>query len=153
MSPPSTKHGDSGIQLNSKTGAGCPGAFTRRLPTTNTYYSKCSVSVVDQTQSRTDIPARRGYIKLLSAIVLEPQNPGEIKRREVSWTLTQKLDTFSGPGEIKRREVALDPQVSPEEIKSRGVELDSESWTSLASVVTQRQCYGHCPCNSAPHSS
>ena len=40
--------------------------------------------------------------------------PGEIKRSEVSWTLTKKLDTFAGPGEIKRRErVALDPQVSP----------------------------------------
>ena len=46
--------------------------------------------------------------------------PGEIKRREVSWTLTKKLDTFAGPGEIKRRE---DPQVSPEEIKNREMEL------------------------------
>ena len=51
------------------------------------------------------------------------QSPGEIKRREVSWTLTKKLDTFAGPGEIKGREVVLDPQVSPEEIKSREVEL------------------------------
>ena len=41
------------------------------------------------------------------------QSPGEIKRREVSWTLTKKLDAFAGPGEIKRREVVLDPQVSP----------------------------------------
>ena len=49
--------------------------------------------------------------------------PREIKRREVSWTLTKKLDTFAGPGEIKRREVVLDAQVSPEEIKSREVEL------------------------------
>ena len=48
------------------------------------------------------------------------QSPGEIKRREVSWTLTKKLDTFAGPGEIKRREVVLDPQVSPEENKIRG---------------------------------
>ena len=48
----------------------------------------------------------------------------------------------------------LDPQaVSPEEIMSREVELGSESWTSFASVVTQQQCYGHCPCDSAPHSS
>ena len=38
--------------------------------------------------------------------------PGEIKRREVSWTLTKKLDTFTGPGEIKWREVVLDPQVT-----------------------------------------
>ena len=41
----------------------------------------------------------------------------------MSWTLTKKLDTFAGPGEIKRRAVVLDPQVSPEEIKSREVEL------------------------------
>ena len=41
----------------------------------------------------------------------------------MSWTLTKKLDAFAGPGEIKRREVVLDPQVSPEEIQSREVEL------------------------------
>ena len=51
---------------------------------------------------------------------------GEIKRREVSWTLTKKLDTFAGPGEIERREVVLDPQVSPEEIKRRDVVLDPQ---------------------------
>ena len=27
-------------------------------------------------------------------------SPGEIKRREVSWTLTKKLDAFAGPGQI-----------------------------------------------------
>ena len=42
------------------------------------------------------------------------QRPAEIKRREVSWTLTKKLDTSAGQGEIKRREVVLDPQASPE---------------------------------------
>ena len=52
------------------------------------------------------------------------------KRREASWTLTKKLDTFAGPGEIKRREVVLD------------VELGPESWTSFALVVTQQQCCG-----------
>ena len=36
------------------------------------------------------------------------------------------------PGEIKRREVELDPQVSPEEIMSREVELGCESWISFA---------------------
>ena len=51
------------------------------------------------------------------------QSPGEIKRREVSWTLAKTLDAFAGPGEIERREVVLDPQVSPEKIKSREVEL------------------------------
>ena len=59
----------------------------------------------------------------------------------------KKLVTFVGPGEIKRREVVLDPQVSPEEIMSREMELGPESWTSFASVVTQQQCYGHCPCD------
>ena len=32
------------------------------------------------------------------------ESPGEIKRREVSWTLRKKLDTFAGPCEIKRRD-------------------------------------------------
>ena len=41
----------------------------------------------------------------------------------------------------------LDPQVSPEEITSGEVELGCESWTSFASLVTQQQCYGHCPCD------
>ena len=40
----------------------------------------------------------------------------------MSWTL-KKLDTFAGPGEIKKREMVLGPQVSPEEIKIRKVEL------------------------------
>ena len=61
---------------------------------------------------------------------------------------------FAGPGEIKRREVVLDPQAeNPGEIKSREVELVSESWTSFASFVLQQTCYGHCPCDSAPHGS
>ena len=73
---------------------------------------------------------------------------GEIKRREVSWTLMKKLDTFVGPGEIKRREVVLDPQVSPEEIMSREVELGSESWTSFwLQVVTQQRRTRHCQCD------
>ena len=38
-----------------------------------------------------------------------------------------------GPGEIKMREVVLDPEVSPEEIMSREVELGCESWTFFAS--------------------
>ena len=41
----------------------------------------------------------------------------------MSWTLTKKLDASAGPGEIKRREAVLDPQVNPEEIKSREVKL------------------------------
>ena len=38
--------------------------------------------------------------------------PGEVKRREVSWTLMKKLDSLAGPGKIKRREVVLDPQLA-----------------------------------------
>ena len=75
------------------------------------------------------------------------ESPGEIKSREVV------LAHQESPGEIKRREVVLAHQESPGEIKSREVELGSESWTSFASVVPQQQCYGHCPCDSAPHSS
>ena len=52
------------------------------------------------------------------------------------------------------REVVLDPQVSPEEIMSMEVGLGCESWISLLlQVVTQQQCNGHCPCDSAQHSS
>ena len=41
---------------------------------------------------------------------------------------SQKEVRFSFVGlEIKRREVVLDPQESPEEMKSREVELGSES--------------------------
>ena len=45
----------------------------------------------------------------------------------------------------------LDPQVSPEEIMSREVELGCESVGLLSlRVVPQQQCNGHCPCDSAP---
>ena len=47
----------------------------------------------------------------------------QARSRGGRWTLTKKLGTFAGPGEIMRREVVLDPQVSPEEIKRREVEL------------------------------
>ena len=33
-------------------------------------------------------------------------DPGEMKRRKVSWTLTKKLDIFADPGEMKRSEVS-----------------------------------------------
>ena len=46
---------------------------------------------------------------------------------------TRKTVTNRVPGETKRREVELVPQVSPEEIMSREVELGCESWTSFAS--------------------
>ena len=41
------------------------------------------------------------------------------------------------PGEDKRRKVELDPQVSPEEIMSKEVELGSESRTSFGSRIKQ----------------
>ena len=41
------------------------------------------------------------------------------------WTNIELL--YRVPGEIKRREAELDPQVSPEEIMSREVELGCES--------------------------
>ena len=47
--------------------------------------------------------------------------------------LVSSVLSYTVPGEIKRREVELDPQVSPEEIMSREVELGCESWTSFAS--------------------
>ena len=45
----------------------------------------------------------------------------------------------------------LDPRESPEE-QGGGAGLRKLD-LSFASVVTQQQFYGHCPCESAPHSS
>ena len=53
----------------------------------------------------------------------------------MSWTLRKKSDTFAGPGEIKRREVVLDPQESPEEIKSREVELARKAGLLLLQLL------------------
>ena len=47
--------------------------------------------------------------------------------------IKEKEKKVGVPGEIKRREVELDPQVTPEEIMSREVELGYESWTSFTS--------------------
>ena len=63
-----------------------------------------------------------------------------------SWTLKRAQE------EIKRREVELDSQEN--QARSRGGRW---SWAqkvglSFASVVPQQLCYGHCPCDSAPHS-
>ena len=61
------------------------------------------------------------------------QSPGEIKTREVNWTLTNKLDSFAGPGEIKTREVnwtltnKLDSFAGPGEIKRREVRVQVRS--------------------------
>ena len=77
---------------------------------------------VDTSQSPGEIK-RREVSWTLSKNLDAFAGPGEIKRREVSWTLTKKLDALAGPGEIKRREAVLDPQAGTEEIKSREVKL------------------------------
>ena len=53
-------------------------------------------------------------------------SPGEIKKREVSWTLTKKLDFHLRVQAIK--------------IKSREVELGSESWTCLLLQLFLNSC-------------
>ena len=60
--------------------------------------------------------------------------------------------SFAGPGEIKRREVVLDPQESPEEIKSRQAELGSESWTCLLLQLFLRSSATDIVLATAPHS-
>ena len=59
----------------------------------------------DGAESRRD-QEEGGELDSHEEVRLSFAGPGEIKRREVSWTLTKKLDTFAGPGEIKRREVS-----------------------------------------------
>ena len=74
-------------------------------------------------------------LRLLLLLLLLLQSPGEIKRREVSWTLTKKLAQ-------KRSRTGRWCWAR-----------ERESWTSLASVVSQRRTYGHCRCDSVLHSS
>ena len=57
------------------------------------------------------------------------------------------------PGEIKRRGVELDPQVSPEEIMSREVELGCDFFRFGLFLNSSQQCNGNCPCDSAQHGS
>ena len=59
----------------------------------------------------------------------------------MNWTLTKKLEAFVGLGEISRMEV------SPEEIKSREVELGLKVGFFFAPVVSQRWSYGRCLCD------
>ena len=63
--------------------------------------------------------------------------------------------SFAGPGEIKgKEEVVRDPQESPgERTRARGGARLRKLDLSFASVVSQQLCYGHCPCDSAPHGS
>ena len=48
--------------------------------------------------------------------------------------------SFAGPAEIERMKRVLDPQESPGEIKSREVELGSESWTCLLLQLFPNSC-------------
>ena len=61
--------------------------------------------------------------------------------------------SFAGPGEIKRREVVLDPQESPEEIKSREAELGSECWTRLLLHLFPNSSATHIVFVTTPNSS
>ena len=66
--------------------------------------------------------------------------PGEIKR--VSGAIKRVPDEIKRVSSEIMREVELDPQVSPEEIMSREVELGCESWiffpSGCSSAAVQR---------------
>ena len=55
----------------------------------------------------------------------------------MGWTLTKKVRRICGSRRDEEEGGGAGPS-SPEEIKSREVELGSESWTSFALVVTQQ---------------
>ena len=66
----------------------------------------------------------------------DQEKGGELDSHEEARLKGGELDSheearlsFAGPGEIRKTEVVLDPQESPEEIKSSEVELSSEFWT------------------------
>ena len=60
--------------------------------------------------------------QLLAAVSESVCPKSNINIRRLKYN-TQRHAHFQSPGEIKRLEVVLDPQVSPEEIKSWEVEL------------------------------
>ena len=79
--------------------------------------------------------------------------PGEIKRREVSWTLMKKSDCHLRV-QARSRGGRWSWTLKRAQKRSRG---GRRSWAqkvglSFASVVPQQLCYGHCPCDSAPQS-
>ena len=45
------------------------------------------------------------------------------------------------------------PTSEPRGDQEQGCGAGLESWTSFAPVVSQRRSYGHCLCDSVPHSS
>ena len=60
----------------------------------------------------------------------------------------QSITTESRRDQQEGGELDSQEEASPEQIKSREVVLGyRESWTSFASVVSQRRSYGHCLCD------
>ena len=78
--------------------------------------------------------------------------PGEIKRREVSWTLTKK--TFICVSRRDQEEGGgAGPSREPMRDQDQGGGAGFRNLVSFASLLLQQLCYKHCLCESAPHSS
>ena len=129
-------------------------ALTNCRNNENLFYSLANTAVVERPRL-----AMKGLTVLKSAeaplkvaILMMEDNLDSPQRRTFAWEIIRHcrvyptfdlwiaallilllLNTYRVPGEIKRREMELDPQVSPEEIMNREVELGFESWTSFAS--------------------
>ena len=104
----------------------------------NEYVSKCLLRCLKQAESNygkalVQTDGLNKYSMLLMWTTLAACLD-EIKRKGVSWTLKKKL--------AQKRSRA-----------GRCAGLERESWTSFASVVSQRRSYGHCLCDSVLHSS
>ena len=105
------------------------------------------------TESRRD-QEKGGELDSHEEVRLSFGGPGEIKRREVSWTLTKKLDYHLRAQERSRGGRWCWTLKRAQE-RSREARW---SWAQdvglyFASVVPQQLCYGHCLRDSAPHSS
>ena len=69
------------------------------------------------------------------------------------WFSQPAAFSFQSPGEIMRREVVLDPQESPEEIKSREVELGVRVGLLLLQLFPNGGATDIVFCDSVQHSS
>ena len=65
----------------------------------------------------------------------------------------EEVRHFSGSRRDQEEGSGAGPSSYPRRDHEQGGGAGLESWTSFTSVVSQQRSYGHCVCDSVPHSS
>ena len=79
--------------------------------------------------------------------------PGEFERKEVSWTLTKKLDYLRVQARSRRGRWCWTLKRAQKRSRAGRWSWVHKDGLPFASAVPQQQCYGQCLRDSAPHSS